>query len=47
MESKNVKHTDFGKVGEKAAKLLDALQQRKRENLEELSSKMGYFFPAQ
>lgn len=40
MESNNVKHTDFGKVGENGSRMLDALRQRKMENLDELSEKM-------
>lgn len=47
MESNNVRHTTVKPVGEKMVELLDRLQQRKKENLEELSAKMSYFFPAQ
>lgn len=47
MESGNVKHTTVKPVGKKMVELLDKLQQRKKENLEELSEKMSYFFPAQ
>lgn len=47
MKSNNVRHTTFKVVGKKAVEWLDKLQQRKKENLEELSKKMDYFFPAQ
>ena len=47
MESNNVRHTKVKPVGKKMVDVLDRLQQRKKENLEELSAKMSYFFPAQ
>ena len=47
MESRNVIKTEYKKVGEAAARMLERLQQRKKDNLAELSLKMDYYFGAE
>jgi len=47
MESKNVRHTVVKKAERKMVDLLDSLRHKKQKDLDELSSKMSFYFPAE
>ena len=46
MESKNVRHTEYKNVGNAAERFLDKLQQKKKNDLDELASRMDFYFGA-